>query len=196
MTVPFCIGGTAAALVATLGTPASAAPVAMTVAPPVVTAELGKEFTVRSTIRYDDSSTPTALIAHLTVFSVKAGTYVDPEDWSSDRTRYLKPIPPGGATTILWRIRRSTGVPSRQASSPSPQTPPPPGPRSPRRRCASRSPNEEPSIRAASWSRHSVSRAPWPSSPPGYACAAAPDACRCRAAARPVASVAADPSEW
>jgi hypothetical protein len=31
--------------------------------------------------------------------------YVDPEDWSSNRTRYLGTIPAGGSRTIAWRMQ-------------------------------------------------------------------------------------------
>lgn len=109
MTARFLIAFAALALAATFAAPASASSVAVSVAPTVVTTDLGREFTVRSTIRNDDPSKAMALIAHLTVFSLKDGTYVDPEDWSSDRTRYLDPVPPGGATTILWRMKAVNG---------------------------------------------------------------------------------------
>lgn len=98
------------AAAASLTLPASApAAIIMSVTPTVVTTDLGREFTVRSTIRNDDLSAATGLIAHLTVLSLKDGTYVDPEDWSPDRTRYLDPLAGGRATTILWRLKAVTG---------------------------------------------------------------------------------------
>ena len=103
---------TIAVFAVTLGLtcPASAsAAIAMSVAPAVVTTELGREFTVRSTIRNDDPFPATGLIAHLTVLSLKDGTYVDPEDWSQARTRYLDPLAGGRATTILWKLKAVTG---------------------------------------------------------------------------------------
>ena len=45
------------------------------------------------------------LIAHLTVVSLHDGVYVDPEDWSSHRTRYLGAIPTGGSAMITWRLQ-------------------------------------------------------------------------------------------
>lgn len=134
MTALVRIAVAAVALIATVVAPATAAPVAMSVAPQIVSTDLGREFTVRSTIRNDDPSRAAALIAHLTVFSVRDGTYVDPEDWSSDRTRYLKPIPPGGATTILWRMKAVNGgtfaasilaVPADTTAAQAPLTAPP-----------------------------------------------------------------------
>jgi hypothetical protein len=38
------------------------------------------------------------------VLSLRNGTYVDPEDWSSHRTRYLPPVPAGGSVTLTWRM--------------------------------------------------------------------------------------------
>ena len=99
------------AVAATLAAPTAApAAVVMSVAPTTVTTEMGREFTVRSTIRNDGSTqAAVGLIAHITVFSLEEGTYVDPEDWSSDRTRYLEPVPGGGATTILWKLKAVSG---------------------------------------------------------------------------------------
>lgn len=66
---------------------------------------LGKKFSFQSTISNRGSSTASGLIAHLNVLSLRPGVYVDPEDWSSNRTRYLAPIPAGGSTTVTWRIQ-------------------------------------------------------------------------------------------
>ena len=33
------------------------------------------------------------------------GVYVDPEDWSSHRTRYLAPISAGGSVTLAWKMQ-------------------------------------------------------------------------------------------
>jgi hypothetical protein len=70
-----------------------------------VTTSIGHKFRFRTTIANHGSPTAEHLIAHLNVLSLLAGTYVDPEDWSSQRTRYLAPIPPGGAVTIDWRLQ-------------------------------------------------------------------------------------------
>ena len=66
---------------------------------------LGEKFTFRSTITNPGSAPLSGLIAHLNVLSLREGTYVDPEDWSSDRTRYLEPIPPGGSLTTTWQMQ-------------------------------------------------------------------------------------------
>ena len=94
--------GLAASL--TLATPAYAAD---SVADLTVTADrtkiavpLGGKFSFRTTITNRGSAPASGLIAHLNVLDLTGNTYVDPEDWSTTRTRYLDPIPPGGSATI------------------------------------------------------------------------------------------------
>ena len=70
----------------------------------VVSAGLGRTFSFSSTITNAAATPATGLIAHLNVLSLRDGVYVDPEDWSSHRTRYLAPVPAGGSTTIAWKI--------------------------------------------------------------------------------------------
>jgi hypothetical protein len=69
-----------------------------------VVTSLGHEFTFRSTFTNRTTSALGGLIAHLNVLSYDRGVYVDPEDWSSHRTRYLGAIPAGGSTTITWNM--------------------------------------------------------------------------------------------
>ena len=70
-----------------------------------VATRLGHTFAFHSTIANHGSAPAAGLIAHLNVLSLRNGVYVDPEDWSSHRTRYLAPIPAGGSTTLTWRIK-------------------------------------------------------------------------------------------
>ena len=70
----------------------------------LVSTQLGHKFEFRSTISNHRSTAASGLIAHLNVLSLRDGVYVDPEDWSSHRTRYLAPIPAGGSTTLTWRL--------------------------------------------------------------------------------------------
>jgi hypothetical protein len=67
--------------------------------------KLGKKFFFTSTITNRGSNAASGLIAHLNILSLRNGPYVDPEDWSTSRTRYLAPIPAGGSTTITWRMQ-------------------------------------------------------------------------------------------
>jgi hypothetical protein len=70
-----------------------------------ISTELGRKFTFRSTITNRGVTPARGLIAHLNVLSLRDGLYVDPEDWSSERTSYLRTIPPGGSTTTTWRMQ-------------------------------------------------------------------------------------------
>jgi hypothetical protein len=70
-----------------------------------VDTRLGRSFVFHSTIVNPGDSPAAGLVAHLNVLSLRPGVYVDPEDWSSHRTRYLAAIPPHGSTTLTWRIK-------------------------------------------------------------------------------------------
>jgi hypothetical protein len=65
---------------------------------------LGHKFVFHSTIENHGTAPARDLLAHLNVVDLSGHTYVDPEDWSSQRTRYLHPIPPGGSTTLTWPL--------------------------------------------------------------------------------------------
>ena len=90
-----------------VGAPAAAAADPLTVSSDrtQVSTRLGRTFEFHSTIANHGSEPAAGLIAHLNVLSLRNGVYVDPEDWSSRRTRYLAPIPAGGSTTLTWRIK-------------------------------------------------------------------------------------------
>jgi hypothetical protein len=94
---------TAALLVAPAANAANA--VSVKVDRAVITTKLGKRFVFRSTITNGGPAAAVGLIAHLNVLSLRNGTYVDPEDWSSNRTRYLPAIPAGGSVTTTWRMQ-------------------------------------------------------------------------------------------
>jgi hypothetical protein len=63
---------------------------------------LGGKFSFRTTITNTGSAPARGLIAHLNVLDLTGNTYVDPEDWSTNRTKYLDPIPAGGSATITF----------------------------------------------------------------------------------------------
>ncbi|MGH3065592.1 MAG: hypothetical protein ACRDOF_04740 [Gaiellaceae bacterium] len=97
-----------AAAIGALPAPAAAAgveSVSVTVTPGQIATQLGGKFSFTSTIANDGTSDASGLIAHLNVLSLRDGTYVDPEDWSTNRTRYLDPIPAGESLTITWRMQ-------------------------------------------------------------------------------------------
>lgn len=70
-----------------------------------ISTKLGAKFAFRSTVTNPGSEPASGLIAHLNVLSLRRGTYVDPEDWSSNRTRYLETIPPGGSRAVTWPMQ-------------------------------------------------------------------------------------------
>jgi hypothetical protein len=92
-------------LVALLAPPASAAQVTVDAAPASVRARLGGRFTVRTTVVNRGAGSAAGLVAHLNVLSVRPGVYVDPEDWSSDRTRYLPALAAGASATQTWQLQ-------------------------------------------------------------------------------------------
>lgn len=48
------------------------------------------------------------LVAHLNIAAVKQGPYVDPEDWSPQRTQYLPPLQPGETVEVVWQVHALT----------------------------------------------------------------------------------------
>jgi hypothetical protein len=69
-----------------------------------IVTKLGHKFVFHSRIGNRGSTAAAGLVAHLNVLDLSGHTYVDPEDWSSRRTRYLAPIPAGGSTTLTWHL--------------------------------------------------------------------------------------------
>jgi len=95
----------AGVLLAPVATAAGTENVTVTVAPERIATELGGKFAFTSTISNTGPTKARGLIAHLNVLSLQDGTYVDPEDWSANRTRYLDPIALGESTTVTWRMQ-------------------------------------------------------------------------------------------
>jgi hypothetical protein len=89
-------------LLAALAAPAAGAAVSVTNDRTAITTKLGHKFTFHSHIENRGTAPARDLVAGLNVVDLTGHTYVDPEDWSSQRTRYLRPIPPGGSTTVAW----------------------------------------------------------------------------------------------
>ncbi|MDQ3858493.1 MAG: hypothetical protein M3327_08630 [Actinomycetota bacterium] len=74
-----------------------------------ISTRLGDTFAFRTTIANPAPAATEALIAHLNIVSLREGLYVDPEDWSSERTSYLGAIPPGRSRTITWKVKAVNG---------------------------------------------------------------------------------------
>ena len=79
--------------------------VTISAAPQTVATELGREFAFRTTITNPGSKPTASVLVHLNVLSLTSDVYVDPEDWSSERTRYLGALSPGTSTTVDWKLK-------------------------------------------------------------------------------------------
>jgi hypothetical protein len=69
-----------------------------------ITTKIGHKFVFNTRIENLGGEPARGLLAHLNVVDLTGHTYVDPEDWSSNRTRYLSPVPAHGATTLTWKL--------------------------------------------------------------------------------------------
>jgi hypothetical protein len=101
MTARACVTAVACLLCASAST--SAAEVSMSATH--VATRIGEDFRLTSTVSNPASAPLSGLIAHLDVVSRDRDVYVDPEDWSSERTRYLPPIAPGARLTVPWKVK-------------------------------------------------------------------------------------------
>jgi hypothetical protein len=73
-----------------------------------VSTSIGQRFTFTSTIRNGGTEVLQQPVAHLNVLGLDPDVYVDPEDWSSQRTVYLGAIAPGGTATVSWNVQAVT----------------------------------------------------------------------------------------
>jgi hypothetical protein len=69
-----------------------------------MTTQIGHSVVFSTTITNDATTATAPLIAHLNVLSLRSGVEVDPEDWSTHRTRYIGAIPAAGSRTIRWPV--------------------------------------------------------------------------------------------
>jgi hypothetical protein len=66
---------------------------------------VGDKFTLSSTITNSGTTAAPPVIAHLNVASLTSDVYVDPEDWSSSRSRYLPALAPGQSVDVTWNVQ-------------------------------------------------------------------------------------------
>jgi len=74
-----------------------------------VSTQLGDDFGFTTKITNLGRRTLTGLVASLNVVGLSSGIYVDPEDWSSERTKSVPALKPGEATSISWSVTAVTG---------------------------------------------------------------------------------------
>jgi hypothetical protein len=72
--------------------------------PPTVSTVLGGRFKITTEIKNTGSAATGEILAHLNVASIEGSVYVDPEDWSSDRSQQLS-LKPGESRKLSWEIQ-------------------------------------------------------------------------------------------
>lgn len=70
-----------------------------------VTTLTGERFSFTSTVTNHGTSETGPLVANLNFVSIDQETYMDPEDWSGDRSQTVDPITPGGSAMQTWNVK-------------------------------------------------------------------------------------------
>ena len=104
--VALVLAGLLVGLLVCTPTTAMAAPITLTVVtePARVTTALGGRFTLETEVTNTGTAASGALLAHLNVASIQGSVYVDPEDWSADRSQELE-LQPGQTGRLSWEIQ-------------------------------------------------------------------------------------------
>jgi hypothetical protein len=89
-----------------LSAPASADTLTVQVVadPPVISTLLGGRFKITTEVKNTGSTATGEILAHLNVASIEGSVYVDPEDWSSNRSQQLS-LKPGESRKLTWEIQ-------------------------------------------------------------------------------------------
>jgi hypothetical protein len=74
-----------------------------------VDTRLGESFSFKSTISNTRATSMEGLVAHLNIVGLSEGIYVDPEDWSDERTKRLPTLGPGQSLDVSWSVKAVTG---------------------------------------------------------------------------------------
>lgn len=74
-----------------------------------VSTRLGDSFSFTSKITNTGTEQRSGLVAHLNVVGLSSGIYVDPEDWSEERTKNIAALPPGESAEVSWSVKAVTG---------------------------------------------------------------------------------------
>jgi len=98
-----------AALTLVGGAGAEPVPVSVTADPVKISTPLGGTFVFETTIANPTAGATEPLIAHLNLLSLRGDVYVEPEDWSTQRTWYLGSIPANDSRTITWQLKAVNG---------------------------------------------------------------------------------------
>jgi hypothetical protein len=74
-----------------------------------VRTRLGDSFSFTSEITNTGPKQLSGLMAHLDIVGLSSGIYVDPEDWSEERTKNVPALRSGESTDISWKVKAVTG---------------------------------------------------------------------------------------
>ena len=88
---------------------AASSPVEMSLSRTEVSTRLGESFGFDSEIRNTGTRPLSGLVAHLNVVGLDTDIYVDPEDWSEERTKNVASLGPGESTDVTWDVTAVTG---------------------------------------------------------------------------------------
>jgi len=103
-------------LCAAVGSPASAVPaggstaggfadVSIELDRQQLATSIGNRFEFTSTIRNDGDEPLVGVVAHLNVLGLEPSIYVDPEDWSSERTQFIDELPAHESEELTWEVQ-------------------------------------------------------------------------------------------
>jgi len=84
-------------------------PIGISVSPAQVSTRLGDSFQFGIRVTNRGATELPGLIAHLNVVSLTRSVYVDPEDWSASRTKYLPSLGPGASARLSWKVKAVSG---------------------------------------------------------------------------------------
>ncbi|MGH2978677.1 MAG: hypothetical protein ACRDLQ_03450 [Solirubrobacterales bacterium] len=84
-------------------------PVAVSLSRATVSTQLGESFGFRSRVTNSGAQPLSGLVAHLNVVGLDTDIYVDPEDWSEERTKSVAALGPGESTDVTWDVTAVTG---------------------------------------------------------------------------------------
>jgi hypothetical protein len=88
---------------------AASSPVEISLSRTDVSTRLGESFSFDSEIRNAGTRPLSGLVAHLNVVGLDTDIYVDPEDWSEERTKNVASLGPGESTDVTWDVTAVTG---------------------------------------------------------------------------------------
>jgi hypothetical protein len=66
---------------------------------------LGGRFTLETRIVNTGRARTDPILAHLNVASLTSDVYVDPEDWSAERSQTVPPLAAGASTSLVWKVQ-------------------------------------------------------------------------------------------